>query len=215
MSQRARVDVPMGGTDRDFELVARWAAGDGEAGNTLVRLHYHSVFRFFELRIPRAAEDLTQRTFLACVESLRRRSLHTSFRSYLFGIARNHMLMHLRAARTEELKSFASAGERSSHKTSLTAVFARCEEQQLLLQAMVALPPDSQIAMQLFYWDGLTAAEIGEVVDAPTSTVTTRLSRARERIRRHLEALAVDPALRASITQNLPHWTQSLVLPGA
>lgn len=205
----------MGNTDRDFELVARWAEGDGEAGNALFRHHYHSVFRFFELRVPRAAEDLTQRTFLACVESLRRRSLHTSFRSYLFGIARNLMLMHLRAARADALKSFANDGERSSHKTSLTAVFARCEEQRLLLHALVALPPDSQIAMQLFYWDGLTAAEIGEVVDAPTSTITTRLARARERIRRHLEAMAVDPTLRASITENLPHWTQSLVQPGA
>lgn len=203
----------MGTTDRDLELVARWANGDTEAGNALFRDHYHVVFRFFEVRVPRAAEDLTQRTFLACVESLHRRSLHTSFRSYLFGIARNQMLMHLRAARSEALKSFANGGERSSHKTSLTAVFARSEEQRLLLHALVALPPDSQIAMQLFYWDGLTAAEIGEVVDAPTSTVTTRLARARDRIRKHLEAMAVDPTMCAAITDNLPHWTQSLVRP--
>lgn len=204
----------MGATDRDFKLVDRWAGGDAEAGNELVRHHYTSVFRFFELRIPRAADDLTQRTFLACIESLRRRSLHTSFRSYLFGVARNQMHMHLRVtARRGALKSFADDENRPEEKTSLTGLFARSEEQQLLLHALVALPPDSQIAMQLFYWDELTAAEIGEVVDAPTSTVTTRLSRAREKIRGHLELMEVDPATRASITQNLARWTQSLIDP--
>ena len=80
-------------SDSDFELLRRWREGDAEASNQLVARHYDSVRRFFEVRLTHAAEDLTQRTFLACIESLGKQQLHTSFRSYLFGVARNQMLM--------------------------------------------------------------------------------------------------------------------------
>lgn len=195
----------------DFDLVEQWGQGQAAAGNELVRRHYNSVFRFFELRLTHAAEDLTQRTFLACIEALERRSLHTSFRSYLFGVARNQMLMHLRkASRFDGLRRFDNDGERPSRKTSLTAVFARCEEQQLLLLALVELPPDLQIAMQLYYWDGLSTAEVAEVVNIPASTVTTRLARARELIRKHLGLMRMSPQLQASLDADIGAWTGSL-----
>ena len=204
----------MRGHASDFELVERWGRGDAEAGNELVQRHYTSVFRFFELRVTHAAEDLTQRTFLACSEALSRRTLHTSFRSYLFGIARNQMLMHLRkASRLEGLRHFGNDGDRPSRKTSMSAIFARSEQQQLLLQAMVALAPDLQIAMQLYYWDGLTTTEIGEAIGIPASTVGTRLARARDHIRDYLANLRVSAKLAASIAEDVPGWTASLVRP--
>ncbi len=197
---------------RDFKLLERWSKGESRAGDALARRHYASVYRFFEVRLPSVAEDLTQKTFLALVETIERRSLHTSFRSYLFGIARNQMLMYLRrSSRDDALRSFANEGARSVKKTSLTAVFARCEEQQLLLHSMVALPPDLQVVMQLYYWDSLSTREIAEVVEAPASTVTTRLARGRELIRQHLDAMHVKPELRESISADIPHWTRSLV----
>ncbi len=201
--------------DSDFDLVERWATGDGSAGDELTRRHYKSVFRFFEVRLPGQAEDLTQRTFLACVEALKKRSLHTSFRSYLFGIARNHVLMHLRRSATQSnaLASFGDDGQRPSRQTSLTAVFARTEEQQLLLAALVDLPPDLQISMQLYYWDNMSTAEIGEVFSIPPSTVTTRLARARHLIREHLVAIRATPPIQAALEADLPAWTRSLVSP--
>lgn len=201
--------------DSDFDLVERWATGDTTAGDELTRRHYNSVFRFFEVRLPAQAEDLTQRTFLACVEALKKRSLHTSFRSYLFGIARNHVLMSLRrsATRSNALASFGDDGQRPSRQTSLTAVFARTEEQQLLLAALVDLPPDLQIAMQLYYWDSMSTAEIGEVFSIPPSTVTTRLARARHLIREHLVAIRASSPIQATLEADLPRWTRSLVSP--
>ncbi len=198
----------------DFALLKLWADGDSAAGNQLFVRHYASVFRFFELRLPAEAEDLTQRTLLSCIEAVQRQKLHTSFRSYLFGIARNHMLMHLRkASRVDAMRSFGADSPRPSAQTSLTAIFARSEEQKLLLAAMVELPADLQIAMQLYYWDGLRTAEIAEVVEVPKSTVTTRLARARELIRIHLQELRVSPALQASVDGDLPRLTASVVQP--
>jgi len=200
-------------SDRDFELLERWRQGDGAASNELFARHYDSVRRFFEVRLTHAAEDLTQRTFLACLESLSRRDLHTSFRSYLFGVARNQMLMHLRSSsRLDGLRSFAQTSpERPSRRTSLTGVFARCEQQGLLLQALVELPPELQMVVQLYYWEGMATAEIGEVVQVPASTVTTRLARARELIKRNLAQMRLTPKMHASIVRDVPGWARSLV----
>jgi len=201
--------------DRDFALLERWRAGDSVASNELFARYYESVRRFFEVRLTHAAEDLTQRTFLACLESLAKQSLHTSFRSYLFGVARNQMLMHLRSSsRLDGLRSFAqSSPERPSRRTSLTGVFARCEQQGLLLQAMVDLPPELQMVVQLYYWEGMPTAEIGEVVEVPASTVTTRLARARELIKRNLATMRLTPKMHASIVRDVPGWARSLVDP--
>jgi RNA polymerase sigma factor (sigma-70 family) len=199
----------------DFELLQRWRDGDAAAGNELVARHYTTVRRFLEVRLTHAAEDLTQRVFLDCIQSIDRRAVHTSFRGYLLGIARNRMLMHLReSSRHDQLRRFADdGGDRPSRKTSLTAVFARAQQHHMLLRAMVELPPDLQITLQLYYWDGLSTAEIGEVVAVPPSTVTTRLARARELVKRELARVCPPGPERDSLVRDLPAWTRSLVRP--
>jgi RNA polymerase sigma-70 factor (ECF subfamily) len=199
----------------DFELLERWRGGDALAGNELVARHYTTVRRFLEVRLTHAAEDLTQRVFLDCIQAIDRRAVHTSFRAYLLGIARNHMLMYLRqSSRHDRLRRFADEeSDRPSRKTSLTAVFARMQQHHMLLRAMVELPPDLQIALQLYYWDGMSTPEIGEVLEIPASTVTTRLARARELVKRELARTCPQGPDQESLVQNLDAWTRSLVRP--
>lgn len=199
----------------DFELLQRWRDGEAAAGNELVARHYTTVRRFLEVRLTHAAEDLTQRVFLDCIQAVERRAVHTSFRAYLLGIARNRMLMHLRqTTRHDHLRHFADdGGDRPSRKTSLTAVFARMQEHHMLLRAMVELPPDLQIALQLYYWDGLSTAEIGEVCEVPASTVTTRLARARELVKRELMKSCPPGRERDAVERDVAGWTRSLVRP--
>jgi RNA polymerase sigma-70 factor (ECF subfamily) len=122
------------------------------------------------------------------------------------------MLMHLRSgARLDGMRRFDDTTERPSRKTSLTGVFARSEQQNLLLQAIVELPADLQIVVQLYYWEGMPTAEIGTVVEAPPSTVTTRLARARELLKRSLARMRLSPKLHASIVRDVPGLTRSLV----
>src|SRR5688500_100450 len=80
----------------DEERVEAWRGGDQSAGDELLRTHYASVRRFFDLKVPHAAEDLTQATFLGLVEGKERIASPGGFRAYLFGIARRKLLMHLR-----------------------------------------------------------------------------------------------------------------------
>lgn len=195
----------------DFDLLARWRGGDQGSGNLLFERHYASVRRFFDLRLNRLSEDLTQRTFLACVEQ-RDRGPHTSFRAYLFGIARNQMMMSLRKEQRFD-RAMRFDAEPTMLVTSLTGVFARRRDQHLLLLALVQLPPDLLQIVQLYYWETMSTAEIGEALEINASTVGTRLARARDRLQTVLGSMKLTDEQRATLLDNTEALTRSLTTP--
>ena len=173
-----------------------------------MRTHYAHVLGFFRLRVGEAAEDLTQRTFLACVEG-RDRVRSSSFRAYVFGVAHHLLVEHIRAGhRREAIETFAAAQPQSiltpSHVVRLR------QEQVLLLRALEDLPHDVQILIALHYVQGLRSREIAEVLEIPTSTVTTRLQRAREALKSKVESMRAKPEVRDAVVADLDRWTQTL-----
>ena len=80
----------------DNTLLDRWCAGDTAAGNVLFKRHFATLYRFFEHKTDGEVDDLVQETFLQCVrgrETFRRQS---TFRTYLFAIARHVLFQHWR-----------------------------------------------------------------------------------------------------------------------
>jgi len=81
------------------EVVSRAISGDGEAFAKLYEEYFDKVYRYIYLRIREQAEveDLVQEVFVKALEAIgsyRWRNL--PFASWLFRIARNHMIDHLR-----------------------------------------------------------------------------------------------------------------------
>lgn len=167
----------------DEELVAQTLSGDVQAREVLFGRHYASVLRFFELNATWVADDLTQRTFVGCLEALERVPAG-AFRSYLFGIARNQLRMYRRRAATEAAHG---APEPEARKTGVSTIVARSQEQRRLLIALGKLPEDQRIVVTLRYWEELDSTELGRVLDVPASTARTRLARARDALRESLE----------------------------
>ncbi len=194
--------------DEDILWLYAWRDGDRSAGDRLMRRHYSSVLGFFRLRAALAADDLTQRTFLACTESKER--LHSSsFRAFLFGVARKMLLKHIEAeSRKAHLNEFEVGRPQSI--LSPSGVVAQRREHWLLLRALDRLPDEMQTVVGLFYVQGLRAREIAEVLAVPTSTITTRLSRARETLRREVEALRAPAEVRRSLLSDIDTWARSL-----
>lgn len=58
--------------------------------------------------------------------------------------------------------------------------------QELLYREVMALPEKYRTVLNLFYYEELSAMEIGELLGLPASTVTTRLMRARQRLKERL-----------------------------
>jgi RNA polymerase sigma-70 factor (ECF subfamily) len=166
--------------DPDLALLDRWRAGDADAGNQLFKRHFPSVYKFFEHKTDGEVDDLVQETFLACVnnrETFRRQS---SFRTYLFAIARNVLLGHWRRAAgarpTLDFEEISIA----SLSTSVGTRFTQREDRGRLLAALRALPVEQQILLEMFYWEDLDRDQLAEVFEVETATIGSRLYRARQ-----------------------------------
>lgn len=198
----------VGARAADYELLHAWRTGDRAAGNELTGRYYGSVLRFFEAKVPHAAEDLTQQAFLDCVEGRGRIRETSSFRAYLFAIARHRLLDHLRGAdRQRRLKSF---GEAPVSQVTPSRVVLMRQEQRLLLRALDKLPPDQSMALVLFYWEGMPTREIAEAMELSVTNVTTRLSRTRQQLKETIETMSAAPKIRASLLSDLDGWARSV-----
>jgi RNA polymerase sigma-70 factor (ECF subfamily) len=195
----------------DFETLEAWRAGDEQAGRDLFGRHFDGVYRFFRNKVADAAEDLTQQTFMACVQGRDRFRGESSFRTYLFTIARKRLYSYLREnrQRTDPLEFRSTSIEDLGLQSPSRAVSVR-EEQRLLLRGLRSLPIDMQVALELFYWEELTVSEIGEVLDVPVGTVKSRLQRARARLDTIIAELADSDALRRSTVDDFERWARDL-----
>ena len=59
--------------------------------------------------------------------------------------------------------------------------------QSALYEAVRALPAKYRLPLYLYYYEGYSAAEVGELLGLKVSTVQTRLARGREKLKRALE----------------------------
>lgn len=199
------------GQRSDFELLESWRAGDETSGRELFARYFDSVYRFFRNKVDDAAEDLTQQTFMGLVQGKDHFRGESSFRTYLFMIARKRLYSYLRKSQRDQ--SAAPWGEGSIADLGLASpsrAVAQHQEQRLLLLALRRLPLEMQVALELFYWEELTVTEIAEVLETPVGTVKSRLQRARTRLDAAIVDLADSEALLRSTMDNFSRWAKEL-----
>lgn len=168
-------------TDRD--LLSAWQAGDQSRGHDLYQRYFPAVHRYFANKVgsERDVEDLIQRTFLAVLEAQDRFAGNSSFKTWVLGIAHNLLCEHYRGQRR---------GGGPPVDLSETSVRDLCagpstllgqqRDQRALLEALRAIPFDAQVILELYYWEQLTGAEVGELLGIPENTARSRLRRAKQ-----------------------------------
>lgn len=195
----------------DSELLSAWAAGDTIAGSELFKRHYRSVFRFFANKVHGLAtvEDLVQQTFMACIEARARYRGDARFHTFLLGIARNLLLKYIRDRRPGQVLD---ADEVSLADCGLGAntIIALAREQQLLLTALRRIPIDSQIALEMTYWEQMPARAIAEVLGESEPAIRGRLRKAKLELRGAVEALARTPEEISTTIGGLERWADAL-----
>jgi RNA polymerase sigma-70 factor (ECF subfamily) len=194
----------------DAELLDAWASGDTVSGSRLFDRHYPSIYRFFanKLSSPSEIEDLVQQSFMACVEAKARYRGEASFRTFLFAIARNVLLRHLRDARKHDVdeasNSLADCG------LGVSTIFKLRREQQLLLTALRHIPIDSQVVLEMSFWEQMPAREIGEVLGESEPAIRGRLRKAKLELRGAVESLARTRSELDSTVDGLDQWAEGL-----
>lgn len=193
-----------------MELLEAWKAGDAQAGSELFERHFSSICRFFASKVDRDVDDLVQKTFTACVEGRERFRGQSSFRTYLFAVARNILRSYLRTRKRERDRF--DLGVSSVHDLGLspTVLIARRKEELLVLQALRRIPIEQQLVLELYFWEDMSARELGEVLELPEGTVRGRIRRARQLLNERMAELAESDALLESTQSNLEDWARSL-----
>ena len=183
--------VPWCEVDPDLALLDRWRTGDGQAGQDLFARHFADIYRFFEHKVARDADELAQRTFTACVAARDKFRGQSSFRSYLFAIARKQLYSYLRALPKGEHVDFEQTSI-AELVTSPSSKLGRMRQVEQLRAALAKLPAEQQLLLELHYWHDLDAEALGEVFEATPGTIRVRLLRARKALRAHMANVELD-----------------------
>ena len=135
-----------------------------------------------------AAEDLAQSVFLKVYRNLDRfDAARGKFSTWIYRIARNAALNHLRDHKHHAHRFDTSLPPESSELTPQAQAEMR-EQFALLDKAVAALPEHQRSAWVLSELAGLTQSQIARIEEIPEGTVKSRVSRAKETLRKALSS---------------------------
>ncbi|MEO7600305.1 MAG: sigma-70 family RNA polymerase sigma factor [Opitutus sp.] len=185
--------------DSDVSIVQRVQSGDVAAFDQLVLKYRSRVYGVvYHLTSSREdAADLTQDAFIKAFQSINRFQGQSSFFTWLYRIAVNSTLTHLRKNRLRTFFSFEKISEDDAVSSEIIAAltdatgadretFAR-ELQEKLNEAMHKLSIKHRTVITLFEIDGLSHQEIAEVMDCSVGTVRSRLHYAKQLLQSELQ----------------------------
>ena len=168
----------------DAELIDAVLSGQREVFVDLVH-RYEDAVRATTLAIVRnhhTAQDLTQDTFVAAYEKLGSLRDGSAFGAWLIQIARRRAVNAVeRTPRTEPFDAHETAGVPRDGRLD--------EASGDLLAAVMRLPEHERTVVMLNYFAGHKLSDIAEMTGRPLGTVTTQLTRARDRLRGWLKEL--------------------------
>ena len=195
------------GDEFEAQLIERVAQGDTRAFEALFRRYYPRLVAFFRgrTRDSHAAEELAQETMMIVWQRATRFNGTCRPSTWILGIGYRKFLEWQRAARKTRL-SPAQRGQPFSEETAdqEEAVDASADVDQLIRrealiesvrEALRELPEDHRTVMELTFQQGLSYAEIAQVLDIPPGTVKSRMFHAKRKLREILEQKGKGDAL--------------------
>jgi RNA polymerase sigma factor (sigma-70 family) len=192
----------------DIALLERWRGGNAEAGQELFARHFDSIYGFFETKCEAEADELTQATFLACLRARDQFRKESSFRTYLFTIARNELYRRLRERQRRDAKIDFELSSIAELVSTPGTKIARNQEHRRMVEALRQLPVEQQTLLELHYWEEMEIGQLAEVFDSPAATIRTRLHRARKALKERMEGSA--PAQALETLEGMDVWARSL-----
>src|SRR3954467_14069483 len=162
----------------DERLVAIAKDGDERAFAVLYERHAPAILRYCRslVRSTQEAEDVKQEVFVLAISALRRGAQPDMFRPWLYRIAHNACMSHLRMRRPVLV---ADNGVLVGPAAAAEPVQHHREELRQLLDDIGKLPDVQRGALLLREMDGFSYEQVGEVLGLPLSTVRASIFRAR------------------------------------
>jgi RNA polymerase sigma-70 factor (ECF subfamily) len=185
--------------DADVVLLAQ--QGRDAAFRELLRRYERPVFSlvFRMVRDRDTAEDLAQESFIKVLNNIDRYRPEFKFSSWLFKIANNVAIDHLRKRTVDTVSLEGSRYATTTAEAESTAIPVASKDQSALEemeskelggaieQAVAALRPEYRACILLRHVEDRSYEEIAATLDLPLGTVKTYIHRARHELRKALE----------------------------
>jgi RNA polymerase sigma-70 factor, ECF subfamily len=195
-SKQVHEEQESGPSDRD--LVLRCQRGDMAAYEVLVGRYRQRLYGlvFGMLRNEQDAVDLSQETFVKAWQAIRSFQRNSSFYTWLYRIATNLCIDHVRKRERRPMVAFEEAvGPEAdvnvempaSKQASPPEEARRRELREQIDAALLELSPEHRAVVQLREFDGLEYAEIARAMGCNIGTVMSRLHYARKHLQKLLK----------------------------
>lgn len=184
--------------------VVQWAcAGHEGAYRELVRRYQRPVFSLIYrmVRDRELAEDLAQDTFIKVLNAIDRYNPEYKFSSWIFKIANNAAIDHLRKRQLDTLSIEGAPSATTQERIKATSLqlsdqgespLAELEARELggaIERAIDQLRPEYRACIILRHLEGRPYEEIAETLGLPLGTVKTYIHRARNELKEILAPL--------------------------
>jgi RNA polymerase sigma-70 factor, ECF subfamily len=187
----------------DQQVVELALEGRESAFRELIGRYQRPVFSLIYrlVRDREKAEDLAQETFIKVLNALGRYDPSYKFSSWIFKIAHNTSLDHLRRKEPETLSIDGSPHARTAAETeasTLTPVSGGQTPEEYtsnrelggeIEEAIGRLRPEYRTAIVLCHVEGRAYDEIAEIMEVPLGTVKTYIHRGRNELKKQLAHL--------------------------
>ena len=187
----------------DQEVVELARKGEEMAYRELLRRYQRPVFSLIYrmVRDRELAEDLAQETFVKVLNALDRYRPEYKFSSWVFKIANNAAIDHLRRKELDTLSLEGGPNATTPERIEATALqlgdqsespLEELEARELgatIERAIGRLRPEYRSCIILRHVEGRPYEEIGGILDLPLGTVKTYIHRARAELRESLDGL--------------------------
>jgi RNA polymerase sigma-70 factor, ECF subfamily len=187
----------------DQEVVLRARSGQETAYRELIRRYERPIFAllFRMVRDRELAEDLSQETFVKALNAIESYRPEFKFSSWIFKIANNAAIDHLRRRELDTLSLDGSPHAETPEAIEATALQIGDRQETALEEvearelggeietAISRLRPEYRSCILLRHVEGRAYEEIAEILGLPLGTVKTYIHRARNELRLSLAHL--------------------------
>ncbi len=170
----------------DNEIVEKYLKGDQEALEVLIKRYLKPIYSFVYKNVgdSAATEDITQEVFVKMWKNLKKFKRGSSFKSWIFTIAKNTAIDFLRKKRTVPFSNFANENGGNSIMDALAdrepsplEVLEQKNTAAIIAKAVNKLLPKYRAVISLRHNSQLTFSEIANRLGEPLNTIKSRYRR--------------------------------------
>jgi RNA polymerase sigma-70 factor, ECF subfamily len=199
----------------DTQLMLRYCAGDVRAFEHLYARHKSALYRYLKQLCGGAelANDVFQEVWSKVIDARDDYQVRAQFRTWLFRIAHNCAVDHLRRANRLSLREIAASEgwveqfPDADHEQP-DALLSQAEVQAALQLALSTLPHEQREVFVLYEESGLGLQEIAQITQVNMETAKSRLRYALNKLRKALsQHQPAEPRVQqslAAVTQEIP-----------